>query len=135
MSCRFREKGESVLQYLGFTIPLAPVTKKNSQRIILIGGRPRIIPSKKYEEYEKDCAFFMPKVDAPISCPVNLKAVYYMPARRRVDLVNLLEATADVLVHYGILEDDNSNIIVSTDGSRVLYDKESPRTEIEITEV
>ena len=55
-----------------------------------------------------------------------------MPTRRRVDLVNLLEATDDVLVHYGVLEDDNSNIIVSHDGSRVFYDKENPRTEIYI---
>jgi hypothetical protein len=30
------------------------------------------------------------------------------------------------------LADDNSNIVVSMDGSRVLYSKENPRTEIEI---
>jgi Holliday junction resolvase RusA-like endonuclease len=55
-----------------------------------------------------------------------------MPTHRRCDLVNLQESTLDVLVKYGILADDNSNIVVSMDGSRVLYSKENPRTEIEI---
>ena len=58
-----------------------------------------------------------------------------MPTHRRVDQVNLLEATLDILVEYGVLADDNSNIVVSHDGSRVLYDKNNPRTEITITDV
>lgn len=56
-----------------------------------------------------------------------------MPTRRRVDLVNLLEATCDVLVRYGIIEDDHCGIVASHDGSRVLYDKAHPRTEIYIS--
>ena len=118
------------------TIPLAPVTKKNSQQIIRVKGKPVIIPSKQYKEYEKACAEYIP--DMPFNtfdCPVNVKCVYYMPTHRRVDLVNLQEATLDILVKYGVLKDDNSNIVVSMDGSRVLYDKEHPRTEIEILEI
>lgn len=56
-----------------------------------------------------------------------------MDSRRRVDLVNLLEGTCDILVDAGILEDDNSNIVAGHDGSRVLYDKDNPRCEILIT--
>ena len=56
-----------------------------------------------------------------------------MDAKRAVDLPNLLNATDDILVHYGVIEDDNCRIIVSHDGSRVYYDKEKPRTVIEIT--
>ena len=55
-----------------------------------------------------------------------------MPTKRRVDLLNLLEATMDILVHAGILADDNSSIVVGHDGSRVLYDKGNPRAEIYI---
>ncbi len=33
---------------INFTIPLPPVTKKNSQRIIRCGGYSRIMPSKAY---------------------------------------------------------------------------------------
>ena len=57
-----------------------------------------------------------------------------MPTRRRVDLVNLLEATCDILVHYGMLKDDNSGVVVSHDGSRVRWDKEHPRVEITLEE-
>ena len=75
------------------------------------------------------------KITEPIGQPVNLKCVYFRGDKRRCDLLNLLNATADLLVEAGILEDDNYNIVISTDGSRVFYDKENPRTEIEIKEV
>lgn len=116
-------------------INLPPVTKKNSQQIVMAKGRPMILPSKKYKEYEKDAAWFLYWEDEPISYPVEVRCMYYMPTKRRVDLTNLLEATDDVLVKCGVLEDDNSNIIVSHDGSRVLYDKEHPRTEIYISAI
>ena len=93
-----------------------------------------IIPSKLYKQYEKDCAMYIPKIKT-IDYPINLKCIYYMPTKRRVDLNNLLEATTDMLVHYKILADDNSNIVYSHDGSRVRYDKENPRTEIEIEDI
>ncbi len=115
-----------------FTIPIAPRTKKNSQRIVIVKGRPMIIPSELYKQYEKDCKEHLPDIRKTIDYPINLKCVYYMPTRRRVDLVNLLEATCDMLVHYGILQDDKSDIVYSHDGSHVSYDKDNPRTEIEI---
>lgn len=68
-----------------------------------------------------------------IAEPVEVKCLFYMPTRRKVDLTNLLEAIDDILVYAGTLADDNSNIIVSHDGSRVLYDKENPRTEVYIS--
>ena len=80
-----------------FTIPLNPVTKKNSQQIILVGGRPRIIPSKKYKEYERDCIPFLTHVEH-VTGRLNVKAVYFMRTRRRVDLINLHEALHDILV-------------------------------------
>jgi len=118
-----------------FTIPLAPISKKNSQQILRNPrtGKPFIVPSKKYKEYEEAAAWFLPKVET-IDRAVNVKCLFYMPTRRRCDLTNLLEAVDDLLVKRGILEDDNFLIVESHDGSRVLYDKEHPRTEIYITE-
>ena len=113
-------------------IPIPPRTKKNSQRIVLVKGRPIVMPSAEYKRYEKACAPFMPKFKEPIADPVNVKCLYYMPTRRRVDLTNLLEATADLLVTYGVLADDNRNVMYSVDGSRVFWDKDKPRTEITI---
>lgn len=123
---------------LRIVIPLMPITKKNSQRILINPGtkRPFIAPSEKYKQYEKACGWMLAKYGQPkIDYPVNVKALYYMPTRRRVDLVNLHEALHDILVKHGILEDDNSNIVATTDGSRVLYDKVNPRTEVIITKI
>ena len=117
-----------------FIINVAPRTKKNSQQIIKVNKRMVIIPSKAYRDYEKACAEYMPQIET-ITTPVNVRAIYYMKTRQRVDLCNLHEALCDVLVHYKIVEDDNSKIIFSMDGSYVDYDKKNPRTEIYITEV
>jgi Holliday junction resolvase RusA-like endonuclease len=118
------------------TIPLPPVTKKNSQRIVRNNrtGRYFLKPSIKFEQYQKEAGYYL-GVRKIETYPVNIKCVFYMPTRRRVDLTNLLEAIDDILVHYGIIEDDDSKHLAGHDGSRVLYDKENPRTEIEINEL
>lgn len=123
---------------LHLVIEGAPVTKKNSQRIILIGGHPKIMPSKTYKEYEEMALrqlMAQPTPVAPISVPVTVTCVYRMPTHRRVDLVNLLEATDDILTRARIIEDDNVTIVASHDGSRVTYDKENPGVDIWISEV
>lgn len=119
-----------------FTLTGKPITKKNHQRIVNAGGRMRIIQAEAYLKYRDACKWQINVLrmnSMRIASPVNLKCVYYMPTRHRVDLVNLLEATCDILVDAGVLSDDNCKIIVSHDGSRVLYDKDRPRVEIEIT--
>ena len=124
-----------------FVVHGAPRTKKNSQQIIQVPvpgtgkKRPVPIPSSDYKQYSRDFMWQIPPWIArkTINEPVNLKCVYYMPTRRRVDLLNLLEASCDILVDAGVLEDDNCKIVVSHDGSRVFYDKDNPRVEIEIT--
>ncbi len=119
-----------------FTIPLQPISKKNSQQIMVNKktGKPFISPSKKYKEYEKQAVCFIPFVDK-IDYPVNVKCLFYMQTHRKVDLTNLLEAIDDVMVKAGVLADDNFTVIESHDGSRVLYDKENPRTEVYIERI
>lgn len=118
-------------------IPLNPRTKKNTQQIVINKktGKPFIMQSSKYKEYEKNAGWFLKKISEPISVPVNVKCVFYREKRIMCDLTNLLEAIDDILVSYGVLSDDNFTVIVSHDGSRVYIDKENPRTEIEITEM
>lgn len=118
-----------------FTIPIAPVTKKNHSQIIFRGRRPKLIPSEQYLQYEKDAAWFMPKLEEPIESKINIKAIYYMNTNRIVDLVGLHQALCDVLVKYGVIKDDNSRIVATMDGSEVRLDRKNPRTEIEIERV
>lgn len=120
----------------GACIPLNPRTKKNSQRIVMNSRTraPMILPDPKYKEYEAQAGWFLKrKPEKPISQPVNVKCIFYRDSRRKCDLTNLLEAIDDILVKYGILADDNFEIIRGHDGSRVYIDREKPRTEIEIT--
>lgn len=120
------------------TVPLAPITKKNHQEIVHSSktGKPFVMPSRQYRDYEAKAAWYCKraKVQRPIEEPVEVKCLFYMPTRRRVDLTNLLESIDDVLVRAGVLKDDHSGIIVSHDGSRVLYDKQNPRTEVYIAD-
>ena len=119
-------------------IPLNPITKKNSSQIIMNKktGKPFIIPSKQFKRYESECGLFLARYrNLNIDIRVNVKCIYYMKKRYKVDLNNLLESTTDVLVHYGVLEDDNCSIVAGHDGSRVRYDSKNPRTEIYIESV
>ena len=118
-------------------IKLPPITKKNSQQIFINGrtGKPFVAPSKKFKEYQNAAGIYIKKqiIDSKISFPANVKCLFYMPTKRRVDLVNLLESIDDILTHYGIVPDDSAQYIGGHDGSRVLYDKDNPRTEIYIS--
>lgn len=131
-------------------IPLNPRTKKNNMEIkfkasgkngffkktkfgLKYVGIPFISQNEKYKQYEQDAGWFLKKLPEPISEPVNVKCVFYRDSERRVDLNNLLEAITDILVKYKVISDDNYKIIAAHDGSRVLVDKDNPRTEIEIT--
>lgn len=125
-----------MMEPIAFTINIQPRTKKNSQQILINHrtGRPFITPSSAYKAYQKAALMCIPpQARKGIDYPVNVRCIYYMGTRRRCDLNNLLEATADVLVDAGVLADDNSQIVAGHDGSRVLYDKDHPRTEITIT--
>lgn len=117
-------------------LDVIPRTKKNSQQIIFAKGRYMVIPSKAYKQFERDClkqimAIYRQKIDKPI----NIKATFYMPTKRRVDLTNLLEAVDDMLVKAEVIQDDNRDIVAGHDRSRVYYDKENPHIEIEITKI
>lgn len=124
-----------------FTIHGNPVTKKNSQQILMNPKthRPFVAPSSQYKKYEKEACkqLLLQAVQhgpaQAIDFPVNIECDFYMQTRRLVDLTNLLEAVCDALTAAGIIADDNCSIAVSHDGSRVRYDKEHPRTEIRIT--
>jgi Holliday junction resolvase RusA-like endonuclease len=117
-------------------IPLLCRSKKNSQEIKFNykTRKPFISQSDLYKQFEKDCGYFMPKLKEPIQKPINLKCTFIVPDRRKRDLTNLLNAIQDILVKYGVLEDDNSNIVAGLDGSRIIYQKGIEKTIIEIEE-
>lgn len=121
-----------------FTLPVRPVTKKNNGRIVMRGNYPILIPSEQYLKFEKESLPYFIHVKntaGVINYPVNCECIFYMDARRRVDLSNLLNAVDDAMVKSGLIIDDNRDIIAGHDGSRVLHDKTNPRIEITISEM
>ena len=117
-------------------IPLMCRSKKNSQNIIVNPKthKPMIIQSKLYKEFEQECGYYLLKYKKNISTPVNLKCTFYVKDKRKRDIVNLLNAIQDILVKYGVIADDNYNIVKSVDGSRIIYEQGREETIIEIEE-
>lgn len=103
-------------------------TKKNSSRIVIAGKKRMLLPSEAYVKFEQKCKPYLKPLK--IDYPINLNCKFYMKTRRRVDLNNLLAAITDVLVKHQVIVDDNKDIIIGFDGSRVLYDPQLPRVEI-----
>lgn len=89
------------MKELRFTIPLAPVTKKNSQRIANCGRYSKILPSKAYVQYEKDAGYFLPNRGKKHTQPCEVVCLFYMPTKRRVDLTNLLEGHVALYIGDG----------------------------------
>lgn len=123
---------------INFTLPVAPRSKKNSGQIVMRGKYPVLIPSKAYLQFEKECLPYLYRVKQEVGVvnyPVNIQCIFYMDARRKVDLSNLLNAVDDAMVKSGLIIDDNRDIIAGHDGSRVFHDKINPRIELEIKEL
>lgn len=123
------------MEPINITLYGRPITKKNSSQIIKAGAKRKVIPSKQFSAYQEACLYQLIKAPKTSEENLNMQCLYYMPTRHRVDLVNLLQATCDILVKAKVIKDDNFKIIASHDGSRVLYDKENPRVEITLSEV
>lgn len=92
-----------------------------------------VIQSKKYLEFERECKKYIPVMEDPINFPINLSCKFYVNDARKRDIVNFVEAVQDILVKYGVLEDDNYNIVASVDNCTMEIDRENPRVEILIT--
>lgn len=118
-------------------IPLLCRSKKNSQKIWYNPKikRPMIVQSDLYKKFEKDCAYYMPKLDKPIDKPVNIKCTFIVPDRRKRDLTNLENAIADILVKYKVLKDDDYTILAGWNGSRIIYQKGVEKTIVEVEDI
>jgi len=112
--------------------------------MVIVGKRILVIPSNAFKKYQKECRKQIDKLELyfekPITDDVILTAWYYLPTRRKPDLINLLQATCDIIssqkkkgkiMWEGILADDKQ--VVSFGDSKIVgVDKENPRVEIRI---
>lgn len=131
---------------LKFIISGNPVSSKNSIRSgITKSGRNYTYKTKSIKDYmdngyrELKCEKVMNGQYSdtedglfdgfPISSYIQVSFIFYCIDNRKRDLINLIQAPADLLQQAGIILNDY--LIVNLDGSRIAgIDKENPRTEI-----
>lgn len=121
---------------LSFVLNGPPRTKKNHQNVYRNAktGKTFVSTSDAYKKYVREMSPQLPVLDELIKSPVNIRCLFYMPTHRKCDLTNLLEAVDDLMIGK-VISDDNFSIVAGHDGSRVLYDKDRPRTEVFITDI
>lgn len=120
------------MSLIDITLKGRPATKKNSGRIITKNGKPIIIPSEAYKNYEDACMWQLAGKKLHISGIVVVECKYYLPNKRSwPDLIGLLQATSDILTKAKVIDDDKW-ISSYGDSSIAGIDKENPRAEIRI---
>lgn len=122
-----------------------PRTKKTSNRLVMAGGRPRVLPSAAWSTWTKSARITVDGLPVSWSgklsietgkgllgaVPLNCAALFYRDARRG-DAVGFYQGLADLLEKRGIIPNDAC--LVSWDGSRLLLDRQNPRVELTLTE-
>jgi Holliday junction resolvase RusA-like endonuclease len=108
--------------------------KKNNKRWVFRGGRKFLIPSKGHEVWHKDATIqLQQQKPQPITGPVSIDYIYYMPDNRKRDESNMQESINDLLVDMGIIEDDCWQILARKTVVVVGVDKHDPRTILKIS--
>lgn len=120
------------MSVIDITLKGRPATKKNSGRIISRNGKPIIIPSEAYKDYEDACLWQLAGKKLHASGIIVVECKYYLPNKRSwPDLIGLLQATSDILTKARVIDDDKW-ICSYGDSCIAGIDKENPRAEIRI---
>lgn len=120
------------MSVIDITLKGCPATKKNSGRIISRNGKPIIIPSEAYKNYEDACMWQLAGKKLHISGIIVVECKYYLPNKKSwPDLIGLLQATSDILAKAKVIDDDKW-ICSYGDSCIAGIDKDNPRAEIRI---
>lgn len=80
-------EAEGQPQRVEFVILLEPASKANSRKIVIIGGRPKVIKSQKARDYERDAVLQIPaSAKVMFACPVRVTmTIFYASERPDLD--------------------------------------------------
>lgn len=96
---------------VGFTgrIP----SKKNSKRILRVGGRTIVACSKDYSDWQKNHVIDLRKDWGRLPLPrvSSVTLAFTAGDRRAFDLTNKAESIMDLLVDAGVLADDSVKVV------------------------
>lgn len=110
-------------------------SKKNSKVLTHVKGRPMLLPSRKYQEWEKRARLAIMAEGRPAEPlkAARLSMVIYHGDLIRRDSNNATQGVQDVLVDMGVLEDDNW-MVIGTPEVAHMVDVEDPRLEVTVEE-
>ena len=133
---------EKIPYPLNFTIDGQPMSKKRNWVPVCGRGRPRIMLTKAYKDWEKGVVdqLWVQRVQyqasmvgpfEPITEPVLVEFHFFIKGFREIDLSNLYQGPEDALEAAGILHNDK--VIAGHDGSRRHPGVSNPHITITIT--
>ena len=100
------------------------------------GKHPLSLPSKQYSEWHETQSYMLMKYRVPtpiVRCSIVM--TFFMPDKRRTDLINKSESVLDLLVDNKIIADDDWLCVNSLHLMSGGVDKDNPGVEIVITEL
>ena len=121
--------------------------KKDGARIVRAGCRPMLLPSARHERWYRQNAAALgvrivrgrvrPEdrltsysgVSLPLPGRTRISIRFYRDSRRRWDYSNALDAVQDLLVDFGVLSDDNADVLCIGTLTHDI-DRENPRAEV-----
>ena len=123
------------------TLPGRPATKKTHQNVVMIAGRPRVLPSKQYVAFEKSvkdaCEDAWKNLHhEPMDFGVGVQMRVWLDTWVVGDHTGYMQAIGDIIQKWEIIADDAWISWISPEehwfGG---VDKDNPRTELVITRV
>lgn len=103
--------------------------KKNSKQLFMRGGRPMMVSSKAYLEWEKDALSQLKAFKGQADEKVTIAYQFYVKDLRARDLDNMIASVNDALIKAGLLKDDSWQwaAIGAADAE---LDRDNPRVEL-----
>jgi len=110
-------------------------SKKNSKVLARVKGRPMLLPSRKYQEWEKRARLAIMAGGRPTEPlkAARLSMVIYHGDLIKRDSNNATQGVQDVLVDMGVIQDDNWMVIGTPEVSHMV-DVQDPRLEVTVEE-
>ena len=110
-------------------------SKKNSKVLARVKGRPMLLPSRKYQEWEKRARLAIMAEGRPAEPfkAARISMVIFHGDMLKRDSNNATQGVQDVLVDMGVLEDDNW-MVIGTPEVVHMVDVEDPRLEVTVEE-
>lgn len=108
-------------------------SKKNSKVLARVKGRPMLLPSRKYQEWEKRARLAIMaegRPSEPLKAARLFMAIYHGDLIKR-DSNNATQGVQDVLVDMGVIQDDNW-MVIGTPEVVHMVDVEDPRMEVTV---